>query len=196
MNRMRYLLSLAERHPWTTFFSVALFVHLAVFVFWPSDRIAAGELTMPANVVLLMNLDVAVPRVQDTEVLKVDETKIEIGQKDQDQKKTQDMRRSSEGTTFLPGFEADSKPQPLIDISSILSYPQTAFDAGIQGSVLLELDISEAGVVVNVRLVQRAGWGFDEEAVRKIVKVRFRPALKDKLPVAVTIILPVQFKIE
>jgi len=89
---------------------------------------------------------------------------------------------------------ADTMPRPLVDIASLLKYPSVAADAKVEGTVVLELDIDISGFVVNVRIRRKAGWGFDEEAVRVLKKVRFKPAMKDKIPVAVTVILPVVFK--
>jgi TonB family protein len=59
--------------------------------------------------------------------------------------------------------------------------------------VVAELDINANGRVVSVRLIQKAGWGFDEEVVRKIHHVRFSPALQGGLALAAAARIPIEF---
>jgi len=94
---------------------------------------------------------------------------------------------------FLHASEADALPMPLIDIRSIMNYPEQARRMNAQGVVIAELDITHEGRVHDARLVRGAGWGFDEEVMRKIRRVRFRPALKNGKAVAITAQIPIEF---
>jgi protein TonB len=82
---------------------------------------------------------------------------------------------------------------PLVDIQSLLAYPDRARQFNIQGRVLAELDISAHGRVLAVRIISKAGWGFDEEVMRKLRHIRFSPAIQDGLILAATVQIPVEF---
>jgi TonB family protein len=49
--------------------------------------------------------------------------------------------------------------------------------------------------VMNVRVVQPAGYGFDEAAAEAIKKSKFKPAYINDQPVPVRIRLPIRFKL-
>ncbi len=62
------------------------------------------------------------------------------------------------------------------------TYPKEAYDAKLEGSVLLQLDIDDKGAVTAVEVKEPAGHGFDEAAVEAAKKFVFDPATKDGLP--------------
>lgn len=64
--------------------------------------------------------------------------------------------------------EALVKPEP--------HYPEAARRMGIGGKVRLKIGIDRKGVVKSVRVLQKAGHGMDEEAVRVVWQYKFRPA--------------------
>lgn len=74
-------------------------------------------------------------------------------------------------------------------------YPPEARELGLEAEVLLEIDISEQGEVLDVRVVQPAGHGFDEAAVEALRRYRFRPAEVDGAPAAVTIEFRYRFEL-
>jgi protein TonB len=76
------------------------------------------------------------------------------------------------------------------------AYPRGARRAGLEGDVRLELVVSEAGEVVEVRVVQPAGNGFDEAAVRLARRFRFRPATSGGRPVPARIPWTCKFRLE
>ena len=191
--RLRSFFLLCDRHRMASSLAVLALLHLGVLFLWPAAGLGQGSLAPPAQVVHLTDFALAAPQpVPKTEELKIDDKKIEIGKPDEPQK-TQKSTPTASGDNYLPFFEADTQPRPLIDISSLMTYPEQARRLNIQVTVVVELDISAEGEVKNVRLVRRAGWGFDEEVLHKIRLVRFRPALKDKEPIAVTVQLPIAF---
>jgi periplasmic protein TonB len=67
--------------------------------------------------------------------------------------------------------EALVKPEP--------TYPEVAQRMGVGGKVRLKLGIDRKGNVKSVRVLEKAGYGMDEEAVRVVWQYKFRPA-KDK----------------
>ncbi len=66
-------------------------------------------------------------------------------------------------------------------------YPEEAKAQGISGEVVLELDVSSEGEVLQARVVKPGGHGFDEAALGAAGKLRFSPAEIDGRPAAVTI---------
>jgi protein TonB len=64
-------------------------------------------------------------------------------------------------------------------------YPEAARREGLEGDVRLELLVAESGAVRDVRLVERAGNGFDAVALELARRMRFEPATRGGRPVAV-----------
>jgi protein TonB len=72
-------------------------------------------------------------------------------------------------------------------------YPRLARELGREGSVVLSLTIDEHGLLKDVEVMESAGHGFDEEALRAIQASTFRAAVRNGKPVASRAILPVRF---
>lgn len=75
-------------------------------------------------------------------------------------------------------------------------YPRLARRLGKEGKVVLRLFIDEHGRLLNVEIVEKAGYGFDEAAIEAVKTSAFRPAKLNGYPVACKALLPVRFKLE
>ena len=76
----------------------------------------------------------------------------------------------------------DGGIQPLVRIQP--QYPRRAAVAGIEGYVTLRFTITETGSVTDVSVVEsRPPRVFDREAIRAIMRWRFRPRVVDGQPV-------------
>jgi len=78
------------------------------------------------------------------------------------------------------------------------AYPPSALEAGLQGSVLLEVEVLPTGRVGNVTVlkgIQPEAGGIDEAAVRALRTARFSPARKAGFPVQTTVHISVKFKL-
>lgn len=75
-------------------------------------------------------------------------------------------------------------------------YPRLARRLGKEGKVLLRLFIDEHGRLLNVEVVEKAGFGFDESAINAVKASTFLPARLNGYPVACKALLPVRFKLE
>lgn len=74
------------------------------------------------------------------------------------------------------------------------AYPSALRDAGIRGSVLLHLFVDEDGTVRNAMVSEGSGHAqLDDAACRVAPVLRFRPAERRGVPVAVWIQLPLRF---
>jgi len=76
-------------------------------------------------------------------------------------------------------------------------YPVEAKRLGIEGVVRLKLGIDEHGNVVYAKVVEKAGHGFDEAAVKAMKQAKFKPAkTSDGRAVPCTIIWGYRFENE
>ncbi len=92
----------------------------------------------------------------------------------------------TEATTPLPpeAFEPapPEPPKKVVKVSakpaqiSKPEYPMQALRAGIEGTVLLELEINSEGRVTSVKVLEGLGYGLDEAAVDAALSWRYHPA--------------------
>jgi protein TonB len=77
------------------------------------------------------------------------------------------------------------------------AYPEISRRRGQEGTVLLELSVDANGRVAEVRIVESSGFSaLDAAATEALRDWRFRPAQRGGVPIAVSIIHPVHFRIE
>jgi protein TonB len=68
-------------------------------------------------------------------------------------------------------------PEKLHEVNSDDVYPPEAKRMGIEGVVRFKLGVDEKGDVVDVRIIEKAGHGFDEAAAKALRKFKFKPAV-------------------
>jgi protein TonB len=94
----------------------------------------------------------------------------------------------------------DDPPNPVGGFAAIqrnLKYPEIARKAGVEGKVVVHVQISEKGAVVNTKILQSLGNnGCDEAAVDAIKSVKWKPAMQRDRPVKVWVAIPVVFKLK
>jgi len=81
---------------------------------------------------------------------------------------------------------------PLIKEPALVSfvqapYPDEAREAGVEGTVLLVIEIDERGAVVMAEVLVPVGYGFDEAALEAVQQFQFSPAEDELGPVPVMI---------
>lgn len=96
------------------------------------------------------------------------------------------------GTGPVPIFDYDRPPRVLRQTKP--RYPPDAFVKKIQGTVLVELLIDDAGHVVRARVIQSVP-ALDSAALEAVREWRFVPAYKNGRPVATVARAPVSFRI-
>jgi len=90
--------------------------------------------------------------------------------------------KPAERTDVAANIEAiSSMPKVLKEIKP--RYPDEARRLGIEGSVVLLLEIDEDGNVVSAKIVKKMGYGMDEEAMKAAYQLKFKPAYAGKTPV-------------
>jgi len=99
------------------------------------------------------------------------------------------------------------EPKPLLDVEfgsanaprflnrEMPVYPLMARRLGKEGRVLLRLTIDENGKLLNVEVIEGAGYGFTEAAVDAVRKSTFIPAKSEGKPVMSKALLPIRFSL-
>ncbi len=82
---------------------------------------------------------------------------------------------------------------PVLKRQVEAQYPAEALAQQLEGTVVMLIDISEAGAVTEVQVTQSAGHGFDEAAVAAVRQFEFEPAEVDHVPAPVRIEYAYQF---
>jgi periplasmic protein TonB len=59
------------------------------------------------------------------------------------------------------------------------SYPPMALRLGLEGDVMLRIEVDPAGNVTRVEIIKSGGAAFDEEALKAVRQSRFEPAQRD-----------------
>jgi TonB family protein len=68
-------------------------------------------------------------------------------------------------------------PEKLYEVNSDDIYPPDAKRMGIEGVVRFKIGIDEKGGIAEVKIVERAGHGFDEAAQKAMWRLKFKPAI-------------------
>jgi len=83
---------------------------------------------------------------------------------------------------YFRGSEVDERATVLNDVN--LVYPEAALDAGQSGTVTLRLKIDHLGVLRDSAVVDAQPAGvFEKAALEAVRELRFRPALRNGVPV-------------
>ena len=86
---------------------------------------------------------------------------------------------------YVPPAKVTRLPKVKGEVRAV--YPEAARRAGLEGQVVLKLRVSDKGKVVEARVVESAGNGFDEAALEAVRRFTFSPGMKDGSPIATDI---------
>jgi Ca-activated chloride channel family protein len=122
------------------------------------------------------------------------------------------MREVSADAMVLGVFDAPPPPEPEEEPVSYVvggniseprvahsvapGYPEAARRARIEGAVVTELEIDEAGAVTDIKVLRGLPLGLTEKAVEAIRQWRFEPATLDGKPVATRYVQTVHFNLQ
>jgi protein TonB len=81
--------------------------------------------------------------------------------------------------------EITEEPSVLKEVKADM--PEEAKNAGVQGTVVLKVEVKKDGSVRKVTVVKGLGYGLDRAAVAAMKKFKFRPAKRNGKPVDYTI---------
>lgn len=81
-------------------------------------------------------------------------------------------------------------------LNECIKYPEIARKAGVEGRVFVQFVVDEQGRVTDPVVTRGIGAGADEEALRCVRMVKFKPGKQRGKPVRVKMSLPVTFKLK
>lgn len=174
---------------------VALFVHALFWFNWPLE-INSTSVEIPdfTNIKLTAGFEVEENKVKKIKAKKTIEMPIKKENIASEKNEVEQTIKQSEpkltsATTFIA---ADSKPYQLENPKPI--YPAAARRRGMQGVVLLGVNINNAGYVEKIDIVKTSGFrALDRSAVKSVGNWRFIPARKGEQEVASKIEIPIRF---
>lgn len=85
---------------------------------------------------------------------------------------------------------------PAFVYQEIPVYPALARRLGMEGRVLLKLLIDANGKLLNVEVIESAGYGFTEASIEAVKKSTYAPGVRDGVKVATLALLPVRFRLQ
>jgi len=110
------------------------------------------------------------------------------------------LSASGDGDGSAPMFVAfDEPPMPIGGLDSIqrnLVYPEIARKAGIEGTVILHLQIDEKGEIRDIKVMKALDLDvLTEAAIAAVKKVRWKPARQRDEPITVWVSVPINFSL-
>lgn len=102
--------------------------------------------------------------------------------------------RSSAAAEVAAGIPAEKRPTFLYQPE--LRYPQLAMRQRIEGAVIIDADIDENGTLIRTKVIEGAGFGFEEAAIELLENSDFSPAVIGGTPVAVTMRFTIEFRLD
>jgi len=90
---------------------------------------------------------------------------------------------------------AQSWSSPTVLLKVTPKYTEAARKGKVEGKVVLMIEVGADGRAHQVRVSKTLGSGLDEQAVNAVRRWRFRPAMKDGMPVTVPATIEIPFRL-
>jgi len=96
----------------------------------------------------------------------------------------------------LPAQFPKGDRELVLQLEQRIDYPEIAYTHGMDGTVLVRLDISPSGTLLGLQLIQKAGFGMDEAVIDALSPfTQWEPASSNGRPVASTLDIRVRFSL-
>lgn len=96
-------------------------------------------------------------------------------------------------TIYMPGIGGVSNPVPILTPDP--DFSDEARRNHYQGICMIAIIVDSHGNPRNPRIIRHLGMGLDEKALDAVRRYRFRPALRNGIPVAVSIAVAIDFRL-
>jgi TonB family protein len=84
-------------------------------------------------------------------------------------------------------------PVPILTFNP--EFSEEARRKGVEGEVMIQVIVDAYGFPLNPRVVRPVGSGLDEKALEAVKRYRFKPALRDGIPVPVFMTIAINFRL-
>jgi len=84
---------------------------------------------------------------------------------------------------------------PVATFTPPAEYSEQARAAKFNGVVIVSVLVNEDGLPIDPQVTRSAGMGLDEKAIESVLQYRFKPAMKDGVPVEARIMVEVNFRL-
>lgn len=94
---------------------------------------------------------------------------------------------------------AQVMPEPVEGLAAVIKkiqYPTIARQAGLEGKVFVMAYVDEQGNVDDVKVLKGIGGGCEEEVIKVLKTIKFKPGMNNGQPVKVKTSLSFAFKIK
>jgi TonB family protein len=105
---------------------------------------------------------------------------------------TDPSTKNTEGGVYRVGSGVSA---PRATYTPDPEYSERARKAGYRGTCVMRMVVDANGVPQDIRVTRPLGMGLDEKAIEAVRSWRFKPAMKDGLPVAVQINVEISFRL-
>jgi TonB family protein len=99
------------------------------------------------------------------------------------------------GYVYVDNIMDPDTTLPTLIFKKDPEYSEEARKAKYSGTVVLNVEVNESGLVSSIRVIKGVGLGLDEKAIEAVGRWRFNPAQKGGKPVAVQTQVAVNFRL-
>jgi TonB family protein len=105
-----------------------------------------------------------------------------------------EQKKSKDGSPVQ--FKVGGKVSPPVVLNNVeAEFSDAARQAKYQGTCLIALTVDRNGLPQNLHVVKSLDYGLTEKAIESVRKYRFKPAMRNGVPVPVLINVQVEFRI-
>ena len=90
---------------------------------------------------------------------------------------------------------ATANMKPRITHHEYARYTSEARSRGVQGTILISAVFTAEGKVSDIHVIRGLPFGLNDEAIRAASAIRFKPAMKDGVPVSVRMSMEFSFNL-
>jgi protein TonB len=101
-----------------------------------------------------------------------------------------------QGSVFIGEARFGEAGAPFFLYQEMPAYPVQARRLGMEGRVVLKLLIDANGKLLNVEVIESAGYGFTEASIEAVKKSTYAPGIRDGIKVATRALLPISFRLQ
>ena len=172
----------------------ALVAHSLFFISWQhNEKKAVAEIPQWINIKLTASFEEQSNKqvIESHKKTEIKQKKIiqTLAKKNKVQKLISKKKKTARATTFI---KADSRPYFLQNPKPV--YPIAARRRGMQGIVLLNVEISHEGYVKDIEVIKTSGYrALDRSAIKSVRKWRFIPAKIAQKNVPSVMEIPIRF---